>query len=56
MFALVHIRRFLAAEEGATAIEYGLISALIAVTLIGILTSTGQRMSGVFSEISSAIR
>jgi len=42
--------------HGATAIEYGLIAALISVALIGILTSTGQRASGVFGEISSAIR
>ncbi len=50
------IRAFGRDESGATAIEYGLIAALIAVALIAILTATGQRASGVFSEISAAIK
>jgi len=49
-------KRFLKNEAAATAIEYGLISALIAVVLITVLSETGTRMSGVFSEVSSAIR
>jgi pilus assembly protein Flp/PilA len=48
--------KFLADRQGATAIEYGLIAALIGVTLIAILSSTGQRASGVFAEISTAIK
>ncbi len=47
---------FIKDAHGATAIEYGLIAALISVALIAILSSTGQRASGVFGEISSAIR
>lgn len=43
-------------RNGATAIEYSLIAALISVALIAILTATGQRASNVFGEISSAIR
>lgn len=48
--------KFVGDRQGATAIEYSLIAALIAVALIAILGATGQRMSGVFGEISSAIR
>ena len=55
MMVFANIRCFLADNKAATAIEYSLLSALLAVTLIGILSATGQRMSGVFSEISSAI-
>lgn len=42
-------------EKAATAIEYGLIAALIAVVLIGALTQMGTRMSGQFNNISSKI-
>lgn len=48
--------KFLDDRRGATAIEYGLIAALIGVTLIAVLTATGQRASGVFAEISTAIK
>ena len=50
------ILNFVRDIHGATAIEYALIAALISVALIGILSATGQRASGVFGEISSAIR
>lgn len=43
-------------ERAATAIEYGLITSLIAVVLIVILTGTGSQMSTVFSEISAAAK
>ncbi len=42
-------------EEGATAIEYGLIAALIAVAIIGAVSSVGSELTTTFSEISSAI-
>jgi pilus assembly protein Flp/PilA len=48
------IRAFLEEETGATAIEYGLIAALIAVVIIAALTSLGRQVSGSFSRISSA--
>ena len=50
------VLKFLRNEQGATAIEYSLIAALIAVALVSILTATGQRASAVYGEISSAIR
>jgi len=40
-------------EKGATAIEYGLIAALIAVAAIGAMTSIGSSLSNTFSNVSS---
>jgi pilus assembly protein Flp/PilA len=42
-------------EEGATAIEYGLIAALIAVAIIGALTSVGGHLKTTFNNVSSAL-
>ena len=47
---------FFADESGATAIEYGLIAALIAVVIIGAVTAVGTNLSGTFSTISSSIK
>jgi pilus assembly protein Flp/PilA len=47
---------FLRDERAATAIEYGLMAALLAVTLITILTGLGGQMSSVFSEVSAAAK
>ena len=42
-------------EEGATAIEYGLIAALIAVAAIGAMTSIGSSLSTTFNNVSNAL-
>jgi pilus assembly protein Flp/PilA len=42
-------------EDGATAIEYGLIAALIAVALITILGSLGKTLSGTFGKVESKL-
>ena len=47
---------FLANEEGATAIEYGLIAALIALACIIAFTSLGLNLAGIFNTISDALR
>jgi pilus assembly protein Flp/PilA len=47
---------FIRDERAATAIEYGLIAALIAVATISILTNLGSQMSTVFSEVSAATK
>jgi pilus assembly protein Flp/PilA len=39
-------------EEGATAIEYGLIAALIAVACIGALSSVGTNLSDKFNTVA----
>ena len=49
------ISRFANDESGATAIEYGLLAALIAVVLISALTTLGRNMSTQFSAIGTAV-
>lgn len=45
--------RFVRDESGATAIEYGLIAALIAVVIIGTLQAIGTNLNSKFEEISN---
>ena len=47
--------RFLKDESGATAIEYGLIVALIAVVIISAVTTLGSNLNGTMSKAGSAI-
>jgi pilus assembly protein Flp/PilA len=42
-------------EKGATAIEYGLIAALIAVAAIGAMTTVGQKLNSTFNNVSSSL-
>jgi len=44
--------RFLNDESGATAIEYGLIAAGIAVAIIGVVTTLGTNLTGTFTSVS----
>jgi pilus assembly protein Flp/PilA len=48
--------RFIADENGATAIEYGLIAALIAVVVIGTLTTIGTNLDTKFGAVATALR
>jgi pilus assembly protein Flp/PilA len=48
-------KRFILEEEGVTAIEYALIAALIAVVIIGTLTTLGGAISDKFQVIADAI-
>ena len=45
-------QRFMADEDGATAIEYGLIAALIAVAAIAAMTTLGENISNTFNTVS----
>lgn len=47
------IRRFAGSDGGATAIEYGLIAALMAIAAIGGMTALGGGLGGLFGEVSS---
>ena len=47
------VTRFLKDESGATAIEYGLIAALVAVVLVTALSAMGTKLSGTFDKVSS---
>ena len=48
-------RKLLRAEKGATAIEYGLIAALIAVAAIGAMSSLGTKLGGTFNKVSNKL-
>jgi pilus assembly protein Flp/PilA len=47
---------FFANESGATAIEYGLIAAGIAVAIIPVIKGLGSNLKGTFGSISSALK
>ncbi|HEX7761311.1 MAG TPA: Flp family type IVb pilin [Caulobacteraceae bacterium] len=49
------INRFLRDESGATAIEYGLIVALIAVVIITAVTAVGTQLNAKFTAAGTAI-
>jgi pilus assembly protein Flp/PilA len=49
------ISRFVRDESGATAIEYGLIAALIAVVIITAVTAVGTQLSTTFNNISTHV-
>jgi len=52
------IKRFLHDEEGATAIEYGIIAGLISIAIVTVLSGTGSvgdKLSIVFSTIANKL-
>jgi pilus assembly protein Flp/PilA len=49
------LRRFIENNEGVTAIEYGLIAALIAVAAVVVMGTVGTNLSGVFSKVASSL-
>lgn len=51
----MNLKKFFQNEDGATAIEYGLIAALIAVVIISAVTTLGQSIETSFGEISTAV-
>ena len=48
-------KKFIRDEEGVTAIEYGLIAALIAVVIIAAITLVGNNLTLVFNAIAAAL-
>ncbi len=48
--------RFLKDEEGATAIEYGLIASLIAVAIVAVLLTLGPQLRLVFQTVQDSLR
>lgn len=43
------------AEEGATAIEYGLLAALISIALVAAFNRLGLSLAGIFETIAAAL-
>ncbi len=50
------IKRFIEDEAGATAIEYGLIAALISVVIVGALTTVGANLRTKFTSVGTSLR
>ena len=50
-----HIVRFMKEEDGATAVEYGLMVALIAVVIIGAVTILGTNLRGTFTTVGNSV-
>lgn len=49
------VSRFCRDESGVTAIEYGLIAALIAVVIIAAVSVVGTDLSGTFSSVAGSL-
>jgi len=49
------VARFMKDESGATAIEYGLIAAGIAVAIIAVVNGLGTKLNTVFGSVSSQL-
>ena len=49
------LTRYLKDDSGATAIEYGLIAALIAVVIIGAVATVGGNLSTTFAKVSDKL-
>lgn len=49
------IQKFLREEDGVTAIEYGLIAALIAVVIIAAVTIIGTQLNKTFTSIGTSL-
>jgi pilus assembly protein Flp/PilA len=52
---LTKVKNFIREEEGASAVEYGLLVALIAAVIIGAVTLLGQNLSSLFSNVAGSI-
>ena len=50
------ISKFVRDDSGATAIEYGLIAALIAVVIIGALTAIGGNLNAVMNQVAGNLK
>jgi len=50
------LRKFFNDEQAATAIEYGLIAAGIAVAIIAVVQGLGTQLNNTFGSVSSAIK
>lgn len=50
------VTRFIKDEEGVTAIEYGLIAALIAVVIITAVQLVGTNLTAVFNAVATALK
>ena len=54
--ALTWLKSFAKSDEGVTAIEYGLIAALISVTIIAAVSLVGTELTNTFNAVSTAMQ
>jgi pilus assembly protein Flp/PilA len=52
---MTKLRNFLCDENGATAIEYGLIAASISIAIIVAITAVGSKLNTTFTNVSNAL-
>jgi pilus assembly protein Flp/PilA len=55
MWSLPSLRRLIENNEGVTAIEYGLIAALIAVAAVVVMGTVGTNLSTTFSNVAASL-
>ena len=53
---MIFIKNLVRDEQGSTAIEYGLIAALIAVAAITAMSALGTTLTGTFNNVSSKMQ
>jgi pilus assembly protein Flp/PilA len=51
-----HVTRFFKDEEGATAIEYGLLAALISIAAIATMTAVGTSLTAKLGQVDAALQ
>ena len=51
----LHIKNAMTKEDGVTAVEYGMIAALIAAVIVGAVTTIGTKLSTMFTTIGTDI-
>ncbi len=52
----IRLRALPKSERGASAVEYGLLVALIAVIIIGAVTLLGQNLKGIFDKTAASVK
>jgi pilus assembly protein Flp/PilA len=52
----IRLAQFISSEAGATAIEYGLLAALMSVAIITALTTSGTTLNSTFASVATSLR
>ena len=52
----ITLKRFLADEQGATAIEYGLIAAGISIAIVTVVQGVGSKLNTTFTSVQTALK
>ena len=55
MRSLLSLRHLMENRDGVTAIEYGLIAALIGIAAVVVMGTVGTNLSTIFSEVASSL-